>query len=88
MCVCVAAGSVVVLRTGHPEGLEQQRSRPHSEPIPLKNRMAMYQASVSQQDTPGFSNGVHKLIHMQTQFIIIYCKKYVYELLLISVLAK
>ncbi|KAK3543685.1 hypothetical protein QTP70_027119, partial [Hemibagrus guttatus] len=52
--------SVVVPRTGHPEESEQQRSRPHSEPIPLKNRMAMYQAAVSKEDTPGFSNGVMK----------------------------
>ncbi|MCI4378548.1 hypothetical protein PGIGA_G00217140 [Pangasianodon gigas] len=56
----VAAGSGLVPRTCHPEGPEQQRSRPHSEPIPLKNRMAMYQAAVSKQDTPGFSNGVMK----------------------------
>lgn len=66
VCVCVAAGSVVVPRTGHPEAPEQQRSRPHSEPIPLKNRMAMYQAAVSKQDTPGFSSGVHRLTLTQT----------------------
>ncbi|KAL6484633.1 hypothetical protein MHYP_G00066780 [Metynnis hypsauchen] len=53
------AGSVVVVsRPGNREGAEQQGSRPHSEPIPLKNRMAMYQAAVSKQDAPGFSSGV------------------------------
>ncbi|KAF5904138.1 xin actin-binding repeat-containing protein 2-like, partial [Clarias magur] len=53
-------GSVVVPRTGYPAEAELQRSRPQSEPIPLKNRMAMYQAVVSKQDTSGFSNGVTK----------------------------
>ncbi|KAL7865570.1 hypothetical protein SRHO_G00108170 [Serrasalmus rhombeus] len=54
-----SAGSVVVVsRPGNREGAEQQGSRPHSEPIPLKNRMAMYQAAVSKQDAPDFSSGV------------------------------
>ncbi|KAI4887083.1 hypothetical protein NFI96_013968, partial [Prochilodus magdalenae] len=53
------AGSVVVVsKPGNRERAEQQRSGPHSEPIPLKNRMAMYQASVSKQDAQGFSSGV------------------------------
>ncbi|XP_046700881.1 xin actin-binding repeat-containing protein 2, partial [Silurus meridionalis] len=55
-----AVSSVVVPRTGHPEGAKQQRSRTHSEPIPLQNRMAMYQAAVSKQDILGSSNGVMK----------------------------
>uniref|UniRef100_W5KT86 Xin actin binding repeat containing 2b n=1 Tax=Astyanax mexicanus TaxID=7994 RepID=W5KT86_ASTMX len=49
---------VVVSGPGNREVTEQQGSGSHSEPIPLKKRMAMYQAAVSKQDASGFSSGV------------------------------
>ncbi|KTF81605.1 hypothetical protein cypCar_00036571, partial [Cyprinus carpio] len=44
--------SVTASRTGT---LEESA---HSEPVPLKNRMAVYQAAVSKQDRTGFSSSV------------------------------
>lgn len=64
MCLCVAAGSAGRSRAGLPEDWAPSEDQ-ETEPVSVKERLAMYQAAVTKKDTSSSSSAaVRRYFHM------------------------